>query len=220
MKISNSTELIGKKVKTKLGDLPVLKKLGKGKSGYSYLTEYDNKYLVLKLMHNEPCSYYSFDKNKVELEVEAYIRLTGCNIPIPELICYDLVNEYLIKEFIDGEMASEIIAYNQISELIIQQLFKIYHKVKNAGLNIDYFPTNFIIKELRLFYIDYECNPYSSNWNLLNWGLYYWANSKGFKEFLSKGDSTHVNESADEGVPIKKPFEKLVSKWIKKYDTK
>jgi len=204
-----------KKFRTNLGDLPMLRILGKGKSGYSYLTKHESKYYVLKIMHDEPCPYYSFDKNKVELEVEAYIKLTDCNILIPELICYDLENDYLIKEFINGETASEIIAQDQVSDPIIQQLFKIYHQVKNAGLNIDYFPTNFIIKEQQLFYIDYECNPYATEWNLPSWGLYYWANSSGFKNFLSTGDSTFINESVNNGIPIKKPFERKVSAWIK-----
>ena len=27
-----------------------------------------------------------------------------------------------------------------------------------AGLNIDYFPTNFVVRDGQLWYIDYECN--------------------------------------------------------------
>ncbi|MEJ2542869.1 MAG: hypothetical protein P8Y99_02260 [Calditrichaceae bacterium] len=218
MKNSNIADLIGKKFKTKLGELPVLELLGKGKSGYSYLTKHDHKYYVLKIMHDEPCSYYSFDQNKVELEVKAYNKLIDYSILMPELICYDLENEYLVKEFIDGKTASEIIANDLISEAIIQQLFEIYRQVKQNRLNIDYFPANFIIKDQRLFYIDYECNQYSSEWNLPSWGLYYWANCEGFKNFLSTDDSTYINESTENGIPIKKPFENKVSAWLQKFD--
>jgi len=211
-------EILNKTFHTKIGNLIVLRMLGKGKSGYSYLTKLDGKNYVLKLMHDEPCPYYSFDKNKVELEVKAYNKLIDCSIPMPELICYDLENEYLVKEFIDGNTASEIIANDLISEAIIQQLFEIYRQVKQNRLNIDYFPANFIIKDQRLFYIDYECNQYSSEWNLPSWGLYYWANCEGFKNFLSNGDSTFINESADKGIPIKEPFEDKVLAWISKYN--
>ena len=211
-------EIIHILLKTKFKKYNIIRQLGKGKSGYSYLTKLDGKNYVLKLMHDEPCPYYSFDKNKVELEVKAYNKLIDCNIPMPELICYNLENKYLVKEFIDGKTASEIIANDPISEAIIQQLFEMYNLVKNAGLNIDYFPTNFIIKDQKLFYIDYECNPYSPEWNLPNWGLYYWANCEGFKNFLSNGDSTFINESADKGIPIKEPFEDKVLAWISKYN--
>ncbi len=33
-------------------------------------------------------------------------------------------------------------------------------KLYARGLNIDYFPTNFIVREEKLYYIDYECNSY------------------------------------------------------------
>ena len=43
------------------------------------------------------------------------------------------------------------------------------------GLNIDYYPTNFIVRDETLFYIDYECNPYQRQWDFANWGLQYWS---------------------------------------------
>lgn len=37
-----------------------------------------------------------------------------------------------------------------------------------AKINIDYFPTNFIVQNDELYYIDYECNEYSGEWNFEN----------------------------------------------------
>ena len=122
---------------TKHGNFIIRKQLGKGKSGYSYLVECDNQYFVLKLMHDEPCEYYSFgENNKVELEVDAYHRLKKCGLTLPRLLNYDTEENYLIKEFIDGNTASELIANNQITESIIRQLFEMYHSVKDGQLNI------------------------------------------------------------------------------------
>ena len=45
----------------------VIKLLGKGKGGYSYLVENDGKQYVLKQIHHEPCDYYIFG-NKIEAE--------------------------------------------------------------------------------------------------------------------------------------------------------
>lgn len=212
-------ELINSIFETNHGKYFIQKQLGKGKSGYSYLAEHKNQNVVLKIMHDEPCEYYSFgDNNKVDLEIIAYHKLQKCGLPMPGLLNYDAENNFLIKEFIDGIIASELIANDQISDSIIQQLFKIYHVVKSAELNIDYFPTNFIIRKQKLFYIDYECNSYSSQWNLPNWGLYYWANSQGFKQYLLTGDSSFVNESQDSGIPIKTLSDTRVATWIKRYD--
>jgi hypothetical protein len=51
-------------------------------------------------------------------------------------------------------------------------------------LNIDYFPTNFVVQDEKLYYIDYECNGYMEQWNFENWGIKYWSKSKEFLEYL------------------------------------
>ena len=45
----------------------IIKLLGHGKGGYSYLAEREGQYFVLKQIHHEPCSYYTFG-NKIEAE--------------------------------------------------------------------------------------------------------------------------------------------------------
>jgi hypothetical protein len=49
-----------------------------------------------------------------------------------------------------------------------------------AGLNIDYFPTNFVVREEKLYYIDFECNPYEQQWDFQHWGSRYWWKSEEF----------------------------------------
>lgn len=45
----------------------ILKLLGHGKGGYSYLATDGSRNYVLKQIHHEPCSYYTFG-NKIEAE--------------------------------------------------------------------------------------------------------------------------------------------------------
>ena len=59
-------------------------------------------------------------------------------------------------------------------------------KAKAAGLNIDYFPTNFVIRDGLLWYIDYECNSYMEEWNFENWGIRYWSRTPEFEEYLAQ----------------------------------
>ena len=44
-----------------------------------------------------------------------------------------------------------------------------------AGLNIDYYPTNFVPCDGTLYYIDYECNVYMEEWDFEHWGIQYWT---------------------------------------------
>ncbi|WP_290459378.1 hypothetical protein [Romboutsia ilealis] len=52
------------RIKVNENEFKVIKLLGKGKGGYSYLvTDGKGKY-VLKKIHHEPCNYYKFG-NKI-----------------------------------------------------------------------------------------------------------------------------------------------------------
>lgn len=52
----------------------VIRLLGHGKGGYSYLAEREGVQVVLKQIHHEPCDYYRFG-NKIEAENNDYGRL-------------------------------------------------------------------------------------------------------------------------------------------------
>ena len=52
------------------------------------------------------------------------------------------------------------------------------------GLNIDYFPTNFVVRGNVLYYVDYECNNYMEEWNFANWGIKYWSFTPDFEKYL------------------------------------
>lgn len=69
-------------------DYEILKLLGHGKGGYSYLATDGNRNYVLKQIHHEPCSYYTFG-NKIEAEKNDYGRLTVTGIAIPKMIEID-----------------------------------------------------------------------------------------------------------------------------------
>ena len=153
----------------------IVKLLGHGKGGYSYLAIVDNKEFVLKQIHHEPCSYYQFD-NKIEAELRDYERLLKTGIRIPKMIAFDKDKEIIIKEYIEGPVLSDLIESNKDITIYIKQMKDMLPNIYHAGLNIDYYPTNFIInkKDDLIYYIDYECNLYDSKWDFDNWGIKYW----------------------------------------------
>ena len=72
----------------------VIKLLGHGKGGYSYLVKDENEsFYVLKQIHHEPCSYYTFG-NKIESEINDYKTLSNIGIRMPRLIDVDIENDY------------------------------------------------------------------------------------------------------------------------------
>lgn len=163
----------------------IVRLLGKGKGGYSYLAERDGQHFVLKQIHHEPCDYYQFG-NKIEAELRDYGRLTQVGIPVPKMLDVDRTRERIVKEYIDGDTVFDLVKAGRMEEAYIQQVKRMCARLYPAGLNIDYFPTNFIPQNGILYYIDYECNDYSDEWNFENWGIHYWSKTEVFLKYLQE----------------------------------
>ena len=163
----------------------VIRLLGHGKGGYSYLVERNGCQYVLKQIHHEPCDYYSFG-NKIEAEINDYNRLLHTGIRLPQMLDVDIENERIVKEYIDGPTIYELVKDDVMDDSYIVQVREMAQMVYSAGLNIDFFPTNFVVANGAIFYIDYECNPYMDEWNFENWGIKYWSKTKDFIEYMQK----------------------------------
>lgn len=164
-------------------DYNILKLLGHGKGGYSYLAEKDGRKFVVKQIHHEPCEYYSFG-NKIEAERTDYARLADTGIRIPKMLDIDIARERILKEFVDGPTIFELIQANAMEESYLRQVRQMARQAYAAGLNIDYFPTNFVVQDHLLYYIDYECNPYMEQWSFDHWGIRYWSRTGDFEAWL------------------------------------
>ena len=155
--------------------------LGHGKGGYSYLAEGEN--VVLKQIHHEPCDYYSFG-NKIEAECRDYERLLSAGIRIPKRLAVDVEAERIVKEYIEGETIFELVRRGESVEPFLPQVREMAEQARKAGLNIDYFPTNFVVHDGLLYYVDYECNAYMEEWSFENWGIRYWSRTPEFEAYL------------------------------------
>jgi TP53 regulating kinase and related kinases len=174
-------------------ELKIIKKIGKGKSGISFLAESPIGLVVLKEMHNEFIPYYQFNKNKVELELESYDLLSKFDFHIPKLIDYDIQKNYLIKEYIEGQTVTEKLIEAPLEDELILKVLQLELMLKKDNVNIDYFPSNFVIQDNTFFYIDYEHDPYSDEWNFSNWGIYYWLNREGMTNYMRTNDLSCIN---------------------------
>ena len=170
-------------------DYTILKLLGKGKGGYSYLATIDDKKVVLKQIHHEPYSYYQFG-NKIEAEQNDYHRLKNIGIAMPKMIEIDVKEERIVKEYIDGKTAYEMVLNDELPPDCIEQVKHMCSLLYPANTNIDYFPTNFVLQDKILYYIDYECNDYMEEWNFENWGIKYWSKTTEFLQYVSEHERT------------------------------
>ena len=68
----------------------------------------------------------------------------------------------------------------------LEQIGEMCRILYPAGLNIDYFPTNFVVRAKQLYYIDYECNPYDPKWDFEHWGIRYWSKTPEFLDYVKE----------------------------------
>lgn len=167
-------------------EFTVVKLLGRGKGGYSYLVTDGNAQYVLKQIHHEPCDYYSFG-DKLQSELRDYETLKGIGIPMPELLAVDTEQERLLKTYIDGDTVNVLVKEDRMEPSFYDQIHAICERLYAANLNIDYYPTNFVAQDGQLYYIDFECNGYMEQWNFENWGCKYWSKTPEFEKAFPWG---------------------------------
>ena len=163
----------------------IVKLLGKGKGGYSYLAKKDDKEYVLKQIHHEPCSYYQFG-DKIQSELNDYDRLRKIGIRMPAMIDVDVENERILKEYIEGDTIYDLVLNDKMQDEYLDQVKEMCALLYPANTNIDYFPTNFVVCDGKIFYIDYECNDYMEEWNFENWGIKYWSKTEEFMKYVEE----------------------------------
>lgn len=163
----------------------LIRLLGHGKGGYSYLALDGETPCVVKQIHHEPCAYYTFG-NKIEAEKRDYRRLREAGVRVPDMLACDEEAERLVKEYIEGDTVFEIVKEGRSAETFLPQARDMAEKARAAGLNIDYFPTNFVVRDGLLWYVDYECNEYMEEWSFEKWGIRYWSMTEEFKRYLAE----------------------------------
>ena len=98
----------------------------------------------------------------------------------------DIRNERIVKEYIDGDTIFDMVKRGESVTDYISQVKEMAELAKASGLNIDYFPTNFVVQNGHLYYIDYECNNYMVEWSFDNWGVKYWSRTDDFEAYFKQ----------------------------------
>jgi TP53 regulating kinase-like protein len=152
--------------------------LGHGKSGYSYLVKYRGRYYVVKAIHHEEVDYYKFG-NKIQAESDSYAFLKKCHIRVPKCWGIDFQQELVLKEYIRGRNIADLIKKKQDVSAYIPQVEAMAKKANKNGINIDYYPPNFILRKGLLYYVDYEIEKFDKRYTFEVWGKNYWTGKKG-----------------------------------------
>ena len=168
----------------------LIKELNRVNNGIFYLYIKESNEVVIKELIKK-----IDDEGQLEIDKELYSygRLESLGIYTPKMVGYNREENIVIKEYLEGKDLLGLIRDEKLSKDNFLELLKYAELLNSDNLNIDYFPNNFIMKDNKLFYINYKVFPYTEELNLRNWGIYYWLNSSGVKQYMETGDESTIN---------------------------
>ena len=102
-----------------------------------------------------------------------------------------------------------MVLHDRLPDACLDQVRQMCRLLYAANTNIDYFPTNFILQDGVLYYVDYECNDYMDEWNFENWGVKYWSKTP---EFLAHAAATGKRRPPFRAQTGGKPFDPVKDK--------
>ena len=124
-----------------------------------------------------------------------YEKLSALAVPMPELLDVDRAQERLLKELLPGETIYRLALRDGVEPWQLEQAGALSRALRAAGLNIDWFPTNFMCRDGILYYVDYECNPYMEEWSFERWGIRYWSRTPELDAYAAQHrDSNRLGE--------------------------
>ncbi len=182
----------------------LIRELGRGKSAISYLYGCDGELVTVKRYIEVAHNGIPFEQ-ALEVELLSYQRMCQAGVRCPELLGYCTEQYLLVKRFVPGEVISDRVAAGTLTDAIFAKAFAYANQLKQHGFHVDFFPANFVLSDDELYCIDYEAHPYMEEWNFPNWGIFYWLNQQGLRQFLQDGQHHHINKP-DSFKPWDEPF--------------
>ena len=134
----------------------------------------------------KPYFYCNIEPEYQKSEIRDYRKLKEIGIKMPSMLETDVKNERILKEFIDGDTIYQLVLEDKMKTDYIGQLHRMCELLYAANTNIDYFPTNFVVHNEEIYYVDFECNDYMEEWNFENWGVKYWSKTPEFLQYVKE----------------------------------
>lgn len=116
----------------------VLRLLGKGNGGYSFLVRSQTHppvLYVLKQIHYGPYDYYQYD-DKMQAEIRDYRKLRELGVKLPAMLDIDLGHDRILKEYVDGPTIYELVLADQMQDDYLEQIRRLAKRLAAKRLNI------------------------------------------------------------------------------------
>ncbi len=112
--------------------------------------------------------------DRLQCDVDSYNRLVKLGIKMPQLYEVDVNRRIIAREFIVGPSLAYYIQSSGMKPEYKEQVQAMSDIARENGLNIDFDPSNFIVRDGIVYYVDYESEPYKDERSFEKYGLKLW----------------------------------------------
>ena len=134
---------------------------------------------------------FNDDAKGFEQFIDGEHRLRVSGVTNPKCYMFDKKLRIAIIEYIEGDTCLENLLESDLSEEVIELLFKTFWYAKNDRLALDYAPINFKFANGKLYYLPFTCGKFVSNDSFIQNDIRLWFYTKEFIQYChSLGLST------------------------------
>lgn len=172
-----------------------------------FIATYKNKqYTVIKF---EPHSRDS------DLLIYSLKRINSSPIRSPKLFWIDKKAGYAVREYIKNENMMNVLAREDLSEEMYDQLFKNAYYARVAVMTIDYQPNAWGISDGTLYYLGTSFVPFRKEIDLADKYLRLWFNTRELSEFLKNNGVFYDKSRLKDEYSVNKQIVLMVCKYYR-----
>ena len=176
-----------KLIEIKRKEFEIIQQLGE----HSFLATRKNKFYFIKDFANRENEFWTY------VETEGKMNSTG--IPHPKIYVYDKHLHIVATEFVSGDKITDLLIKEDLSELIIELIFKANWFSKRNKIALDWEPNNWIFDGNKLFYVGVVNQKYDPKMDFEKRGIRLWFYTRDFVSYLTKngirGDLSRIGDS-------------------------
>ena len=144
-------------------------------SEHSFKVERKGQFFFLKKFEDDPVGFEKF------VDAEHSLRVSG--VSNPKCFIYDKKLRIAVLEYIEGETCFDTLLREDLSESVIELLFKTFWYARNDRLALDYSPKNFVFTNGKLYYLPFKCERFTTNEQFVQKDIMLWFFTKDFIKY-------------------------------------
>ena len=141
----------------------------------SFKVERKGTYYFLKKSEN--------DKEGFEQFVDCEHRLRVSGVTNPKCFLYDKNLRWTVIEYVEGENCLDLLLKGDLSEEVLQLMFKAFWYARNDRMALDMKPENFVYTNGKLYYMPFNVEKFVNNDNFVQRDIRLWFFTKEFVRY-------------------------------------